>query len=150
MTGLAIASALVASVVEPAMAIDVRGTWTGTAKCKAYPSESAPFNVQYSVTVLISQIGVNVTIDIDALNMRADGSATDNGAASSKKGVIAAGTCDQPTAVVGGIFARAKVDPDGKATLNGTVVGHSLFGPLKCTLKATRTNDVNPLVAGCD
>ncbi len=149
MTGLTAVMMLAAIGVAPAAAIDVQGTWEGTLKCKFFPPDELPAQEAAPVSVLIAQSDDDITIGVSGLGMTLIGLATDKGVVDpAKKGVIGAGTCDTGGIVLGGIFGKVKVDPDGTGSLDVTLTGVSIAGPIKCTIKATRTDAANPSLSG--
>ena len=150
---VALATLLLSIGPSPARAFDATGTWVGKWSCKDFDGQKGTDGNAES-TLLITQTGTAMAIDLDAGFYRYNGNAIPDGA-KPEKGEAALLSCaidDQPlTGALSELMRFAFKTKSGsvKATLKGVSIFQlgAVVGTCKYSFK--RTSDVDPNVSAC-
>lgn len=129
---------------DPAAAMDLTGTWEGTAKCTQYTDDEKPQSASLSIPLQITHVtetGFYVSFGM----VSGFGTVADNGTTGSKGFVAMTGCPSSPVA----FFATGKVTIGNDAKISGDL---SFFNPdviAVCKLKLERTSTDDPGVDAC-
>ena len=134
--------------VAVAEAVDVQGTWDGTAKCTLYEQGFPPTTESGNVEIGVSQftagelaISTSFFGDFHAFE-------SDDGV-HTQKGLIGGASCPG-TPVLAGFFGKvSQIQAGDGGSMVGDINGAFFGSPVKCHFTVKRTSDVDPGLSIC-
>jgi hypothetical protein len=131
---------------DPAVAVDVTGTWDGTVKCTTQEEDIDTSRDVFPLTMSISQSGTELRASVN--DLPAFGQATDDGV-DKDKGFMAVGNCSPPS--LGFTFGGGGKVTIGvsRSKIDGQITGFMDGIVQICKLKLTRTDPADPGVSPC-
>ena len=151
-------SAMAATAIAPsASAFDLTGTWEGSWSCQGF--DGVKFRSRSGrgrSTVLITQTGNTLAVDMDDGDYLYNGGAIPDGSSPTTKGEVVLAQCGTDNIPLAGpdaelIRAQVKVDDvKGKGSIKGlSVLESSIPDVLTCKYGYKRVSTVDPAVPAC-